>query len=145
MFETPPLEELRGKIKPTALGLEAGEAGMPPPDSTDDPHERPIVEEIERLAADARSRLDGQLDQARKGLAGMDSDAIGAINGAVKECESQFNGVVESRRDELRHKRLELDKRQGPHAHIGVALLQEREPFRAASVRRHGSAAPVRA
>lgn len=112
MFETPPLEELRGKIKPTALGHEAGEAGVPPPESSDDPHERPIVEEIHRLVDDARSRLDGQLDQARKDLAGMDSDAIGTINAAVKECESQFNGTVESRRDELQHKRLELDKRR---------------------------------
>lgn len=62
MFTTPPLDDLRGRIKPTSLGHEAGEADAPPLDAKDDPHEQPIVDEIridfwDLWTADQQGRL----------------------------------------------------------------------------------------
>ena len=128
MFTTPPLDELRGRIKPTSLGHEAGEAGAPPLDAKDDPHEQPIVDEIRRLVDDARSRLDGQLDQARKHLADIDIDPLGDINAAVMEAESQFNGVAEIRRPELQDKRLEQERRRADLAQFRREQDLDRSP-----------------
>lgn len=112
MFTLPPLDDLRREIKPTNLGHEAGEAGVPPPDAQDDPHEQPIAEKIRALRDEARARLDGHLDQARKHLTGNDTDARGDINAAVREAESRFDEAAEVRRPKLEDLRRDENHRR---------------------------------
>ena len=128
MFETPPLADIRGRIKPTSLGHEAGEGGMPPLEAEDDPHERPIVEEIQRLVVEARSLLNGQLDEARKHLGGIDSDPLGDVNAAVKEAESRINHIAETRRPDLQDKRVEHEKRRADLARFRTDNDLDRSP-----------------
>ena len=59
---------LRDEIDPVHLGHDAGQRGLPPPESPHDPHEHPIVEKIEQLMRDERSSLEDQLEQADKHL-----------------------------------------------------------------------------
>ena len=128
MFEPPPLADIRGRIKPTNLGHEAGEGGMPPLEARDDPHEHPIVQEIQRLLVEARSLLDGQLDEARKHLTGIHSDPLGDINAAVKEAESRINHVAEIRRPDLQDKRVEAEKRRTDLARFRTDNDLDRSP-----------------
>lgn len=128
MFEPPRLADIRGRIKPTNLGHEAGEGGMPPLEAKDDPHERPIVEEVQRLLTEARSVFDGQLDEARKHLAGIDSDPVGDVNAAVKEAESRINHVAEIDRPDLQHKRMEAEKRRTDLAQFRTDNKLDRSP-----------------
>lgn len=128
MFETPPLADIRARIKPTNLGHEAGEGGLPPLEAKEDPHERPIVEEIQGVLIEARSLLHGQLDEARKHLAGLDSDPLGDVNATVKTAESRINDVSEVHRPALQGKRVEAEKRRTDLARFRTDNDLDRSP-----------------
>ena len=113
VFKDLELDELRGQFNPTHLGYEAGQAGLPPLESKNDPHESPIVEEINRRVLAARSSHSNYLEQARREWNEIhEVDPSGDINAAEKDAEAQFSKVEQTAALELQDKRVDSERRR---------------------------------
>ncbi len=105
--------ELRDELDPVHLGHDAGQRGLPTPESPHDPHEHPIVEKIEKLMRDERSSLEDQLEQADKHLKNSHGpEWRGDMNTAQQNAFTRFDDVEQIGSQDLHHKRVEVDKRR---------------------------------
>lgn len=103
---------LRDEIDPVHLGHDAGQRGLPTPESPHDPHEHPIVEKIEQLMRDERSSLEDQLEQADKHIGTLHGPQWrGDMNTAQRNALTRFDDVEQIGSQDLHHKRVEVDKR----------------------------------
>ena len=104
---------LRDELDPVHLGHDAGQRGLPTPESPHDPHEHPIVEKIEQLMRDERSSLEDQLEQADKHLKKLHGpEWRGDMNTAQQNAFTRFDDVEQIGSQDLHHKRVEVDKRR---------------------------------
>lgn len=103
---------LRDELDPVHLGHDAGQRGLPTPESSHDPHEHPIVEKIERLMRDERSSLEDQLEQADKHLKKLHGpEWRGDMNTAQQNAFTRLDDVGQIRSQDIHHRRVEADKR----------------------------------
>ena len=113
MFEALEIDDVRAQVDPTTLGYEAGSQGKPPLDAETDPHERQIVEVLERTVAETRSSLEEHLIQATEAFTDLHAQEPGGdINAAVQDAEIKFNAVKDTRGQELNDLRVETGTRR---------------------------------
>lgn len=112
MFETVDLAKLREELRPGDLGIEAGQQDLPPLEADNDPHEHSIAETMDGFLARAHSSVSDHLEQAYKHFVEIhDTDWSSDINRAEREAIARFNEVEGTRRADLHHQRVEVDKR----------------------------------
>ena len=112
MFETVDLAKLREELRPGDLGIEAGQQDLPPLEADNDPHEHSIAEAIGGFLTRAHASVSGHLEQAHKHFVEIhDTDWSSDINRAEREAIARFNEVEGTRRSDLHHQRVEVDKR----------------------------------
>ena len=112
VFETVDLAKLREELRPGDLGIEAGQQDLPPLEADNDPHEHSIAEAIDGFLTRAHASVSGHLEQAHKHFVEIhDTDWRSDINRAEREAIARFNEVEGTRRSDLHHRRVEVDKR----------------------------------